>query len=281
MIKINLLPRTIDEKRAVRNMAMVLGVLLVAIIAAGFTFSLKLRGDVKTMEERAEAAKAWKERVERIQAEASAVRKSIEPIQQKVDFVNAVLDYNQKYPKLYKEIAKWTYEKVIYSSLQPSADGVQVQMQARVKTLDDLGRYLLNMYRATDLFTSVTISGIPGYPRTSSGLQRLPGGPRMFPGGPDYEREGIAPSSELAGIEAIAVGVRRRPEDDWIAFTVNCVLREQITPPVLAGAAPVDSAARPGMPGAAPTARRMPTPGPVPTTRPMPGRPMMQPSPKP
>ena len=30
-------------------------------------------------------------------------------------------------------------------------------MNATVKNLDDLGRYMMNMYRATDLFTQVTI----------------------------------------------------------------------------------------------------------------------------
>ena len=257
MIKINLLPKTINEKRAVRQVAILFGILLVAVIVAGFTFTMKVRADVKAMEEKADAAKAWRDRVERVQAEASRIRKSIDPIKQKTDFINAVLDYNQKFPKLYEEIAKWSYEKVSYTSWQ--CTGVQVQMQARVKTLDDLGRYLLNMYRATDLFTSVSISGIPGYPRATTSSRR----PYNEP---EYAEAGPLPSSALAGLEAIAAGVQRDSEEDWINFTVTCVLREPIMPPAPAGAAPASGTTPRGVPAVGPMGR--PVPG-----DPMPGGP--------
>ncbi len=248
MIKINLLPKTINEKRAVQQVAILFGILVVAIIVGGFTFTMKLRADVNAMEEEAANVKAWRTRVESIESEASKIRSSIGPVKQKTDFINAVLDYNQKFPKLYEEIAKWTYEKVSYTSVQCNAQGTHVVMQARVKTLDDLGRYLMNMYRATDLFTSVTISGVPGYPSSKPTSQR----PRAEP---DYEESQSAPSSALAGLEAIEEGVRRDTQEQWIDFTVTCALKQPIVPPAFAGASAASAGPRSRAPGRGPSPR--------------------------
>lgn len=271
MIKINLLPRIINEKKAVRNTAILFGVLLVATIAAGMTYNSRLHAAVMDMEQQASAAEAWKQRVEAIKTETTNVQGQTKPIQQKVDFITAVLDYNGKYPKLFEEIAKWTYEKVQYTSMQ--SDGKVVRMQMRVKTLDDLGRYLLNMYRATDLFTSVTISSLPGYPRDGSAGAPSPSGMPM-PGipyaGPDMSDEtgGGGPGASLAGIGAIRTGVQQAPDQaSYFDITVDCTLKTPIDAPQFAGGAgggaPGAPGGAPGMPGAMPGPSSMaPPPGP-------------------
>ena len=239
MIKINLLPKSIYAKKAVRNTAIVFGILLVAIIAGCLTLTIVKRGQVEYIREQADLAEQWKSSVDQLIAYAKGVRESIGPINQKLAFINDVLEYNEQFPKLYEEVAKWTYEKVSYTSMQ--CNGASVQMQARVKSLDDLGRYLLNMYQATDLFTSVTISGIPGYPRQQGGgLGEMP---QIGSG-----EEGLQPS--LAGLEAIVTGVTRRPDDDWIVFTVDCALRTPINAPQPAGAVSGGQPGQMGMPGA-------------------------------
>lgn len=239
MIKINLLPRTIYEKRIIRNTAILFAVVLVAIIAAGFTYSTKLAANVKDMEQQAAEAKAYKDRVEQIRSSASSARSSIGPIKQKLDFINGVLDYNNKFPELWTEIAKWTCDRVMYTSLQ--TDGMNVQMQMKVKTLDDLGRYLLNMYRAVDLFGSVTISSLPGYPKTSTGAAGQYGPPSV-------EQEGGGPEANLAGISAISQGVQQSSDDGWLDITVSCVLKKPITPPAFAGAGAGAAAGAAGSP---------------------------------
>ena len=161
MIKINLLPKVINEKRVIRATAVLFGALLAAIVVGGMAYGMKLHGEVADMEAQAAQAEANQKRVEAIESEATSKKSSIGPIKEKLDFINEVLDYNTKYPALFEEVAKWTYDKVSYSQMQ--TDGTKIAMTAKVKNLDDLGRYLLNMYRATDLFTSVDISGVPGY----------------------------------------------------------------------------------------------------------------------
>lgn len=229
MIKINLLPRTINERRAVKNTAILFGALVVAVVLIGVLYTqLFLIPQVQAEELLATQTEALEKEVVKIEADTKDVRESkIPPIQQKLDFIKGVLDYNLKYPKLYQDIAKWTYEKVGYAAL--TCDGTQVTMAAHARSLDDLGRFLLNMYRATDLFTEVTISGVPGY-STGAGNS----------GNSGFQAPGISggggPQANLAGIEAIASGVQNSPAVRGIGFGVSCKLKTPIVAPAFAGA---------------------------------------------
>ena len=238
MIKINLLPKTINEKRVVRAIAILMGVIFVAVVAAGFTLNMKFTANAADMEQQADDAEARKAYVDGIKTETQSVIAKTKPIKTKTDFIENVLKYNVDVTELYEEITKWAYEKVEYRSLQ--FNGTNVRMQARVKNLDDLGRYLLNMYRATDLFTQVTIDGVPGYPRQARSLLSMGG----YYGGYDE-----AAPYDLAGIGAITTGIERKPEEDWIDFTVDCVLREPISPPTIEGQAAPQQGRQMGMPG--------------------------------
>lgn len=231
MIKINLLPKTINEKAAIRNTAIIFGVIFIAIIVAGFVVKSKLAATTQEVQAQTDAAKIIEARVKDLQAKASDEKNSIQPIDQKLKFITDVLKYNQEYPKLYAEVAKWTYDKVSYSSL--SCDGTQVIMNARVKSLDDLGRFLLNMYRATDLFTSVTISAIPGYGASNSNGSPAAGGASA----PSFEPAGQMPGSmaPLAGLNAISSSMEKSEKKSGIAFTVTCKLKTPIVAPALGG----------------------------------------------
>ncbi|OFX17421.1 MAG: hypothetical protein A2Z18_03615 [Armatimonadetes bacterium RBG_16_58_9] len=256
MIKINLLPKTINEKRVVRSLAILFGIIFVAIIVGGFGFTTNLGAKADDMEAQAAAAEQRKTEVEAIKTEATSARSRIEPVKKKTDFINDVLDYNVKMPRLYEEIAKWAYEKVEYRSFQ--FNGTNVVIQARVKTLDDLGRYLLNMYRATDLFSQVSIDGVPGYPMKSSSM--LQAG--------DMYGYGEPAGYDLAGYGAIETGVARTKSPDWIEFTVNLTLKQPLNAPSIEGQAVQGSAQQqqampagaPGAPGAMPAPGRMPLP---------------------
>ncbi len=257
MIKINLLPRTINEKAIIRNTALAFAVLFIAIIIGGFTYAGNLSKQVAQKEDEAQVVEAWEQRVEGIKKQAQDQLASIKPIKDKLDFINAVLKYNQEYPKLYANVAKWTYANVMYTGLV--CDGAQVVITARTKNLDNLGRYLLNMYRATDLFTEVTISGVPGYgdaSQTSMMGGAMPGMPMPTMA----QSPAFSPAqSSLAGISAISSSMERTPAGSgWISFTVVCKLKTPITAPSFAGSgAPAADANASGMPGAMPGAPAM------------------------
>jgi len=254
MIKINLLPKSIYERRIVKNTAVLFGVLVVAVVAIGIVYThLFLVPMVQAQEQDAAAAEDIERQVVAIEKERDEWKAKVPAIQQKLDFIRNVLEYNKKYPKLFEDVARWTYEKVAYTDM--ASDGAQVSMTARATSLDDIGRFLLNMYRATALFTEVTISGVPGYPIGSgdtSGAQVQNIGLGAWGGG--------GPEGNLAGIGAIAFGVQQGPRARYIGFTVNCKLRTPIAAPAFAGMAAATGI--PGQPGVqAPMAQPMPPPG--------------------
>lgn len=112
-----------------------------------------LQGQVDIMEANAKI-------VTDLQAQVATEQNRIPDIQTKVKFIEDLRVYNVGYPALYEKVAKYTYSRVNYTSM--SISGGQMKIKAHARSLGDCGRYLLNMYRGTDLFKTVTISGIPG-----------------------------------------------------------------------------------------------------------------------
>ncbi|MGI6294898.1 MAG: PilN domain-containing protein [Armatimonadota bacterium] len=245
MIKINLLPRTINEKAVVRNTAIMFGGLIVLVALVGVLYTqLFLIPQVRAEEDLATQTEALEQEVLGIEKEVAEWRTNkIPPVQKKLTFINDVIAYNQKYPQLYEEIAKWTYEKISYVAL--ASNGTEVNMVARAKNLEDLGRFLLNMYRAQDLFTEVAISGVPGYPMGSAD------GGGGFVQQSEPTSGGGGPEANLAGIGAITAGVQAAPATGYIGFTVKCKLKTPIVAPTFAGQ-PGDGQGDQGMPGAPP-----------------------------
>ncbi|MBO7394406.1 MAG: hypothetical protein J6U98_09465 [Abditibacteriota bacterium] len=168
MIKLNLLPKVVDEKKDIRNMIILFSVLLLAVLAGCFAYIHQLDVNIADMKAKEAEARMRKENVDRIKAEAESWEGKIPPVKAKVDFFDSVMAYTDAYPKLYEEIARWTYNRVQYNAISTPAPDAVV-MAAKAKNLDDVGRYLLNMYKATNLFTEVTISGVPGYGQMEGG----------------------------------------------------------------------------------------------------------------
>ncbi len=224
MIKINLLPRTINQRAAVRNTAIMFGGLIVLVALVGVLYTqLYLIPKVRAREDLATRTEALEQEVLAIESAVADWRNNkIPPVQKKLKFIEDVLDYNLKYPQLYEEIAKWTYEKISYMGL--TSNGTEVNMVARAKNIEDIGRFLLNMYRAESLFSEVQISGVPGYPMGGADgggfvQQSIPG---SGAGGPE---------ASLAGIGAITAGVQAAPAAGYIGFGVKCKLRTVIKEP--------------------------------------------------
>lgn len=270
MIKINLLPKSIYEKKALINTAIVFGVLFVAIVAGCLTFTMMKRQQVAALEAKGTEAAGVQAQIDQTNADAEKIRGEIGPIQQKLKFIADVHLYNAAWPALCEQIAKWTYEKVHYTSLQFTNGGQGVSIQMEVKTLDDLGRYLINMYSATDLFTSVSISGLPGYPAQAANqapdMGAMPAGAMEMPSGGG------------AGLQAIEAGVVSKPSAGWFTVQVDCVLKNPIpTPAPAGGAAGAPTGAAPGVAAAAPPmppSGAMEAPGSMPAPgggRPVPG----------
>lgn len=161
MLKINLLPPYIWEKRKVRQAAFLFGVLFLAVLAGMVAWYVTLQNrerdlgiQVAEMEQRANE-------VRQLEAQLQAEKSKIPAIQAKVAFIEGVMEYNTLYPKLYEELAKYTYNRIVYTSVEPSSN--QLKIAAHARSVGDCGRYLLNMYRASHIFTQVGIDSVPGW----------------------------------------------------------------------------------------------------------------------
>lgn len=161
MLKINLLPSYIYEKRKLRQVTILFGVLVLGTAVGMFGwFSVltkqkqELTIQVADMEQKMNEVKA-------LEAQVAAEEAKAPPMQNKVSFVEGIMAYNTEYPKLYEELAKYTYSRILYKSIEPS--GTQLKISASARSVGDCGRYLLNMYRASHIFTSVTIDSVPGW----------------------------------------------------------------------------------------------------------------------
>ncbi|HUV04269.1 MAG TPA: hypothetical protein VMX94_04105 [Armatimonadota bacterium] len=221
MLKINLLPAYIYEKRKVRRAAMGFGLLFIAVVFGMLGWWIMLSNKQKQLQAQVADMEMRAQEVMRLEQAVQAEESRIPVVQAKVGFIEGVMDYNLQAPRLYEELAKYTYSRVQYRSLAPS--GSQLVIDARARTLGDCGRYLMNMYRATHLFNSVAISGVPGWPPAGGGAgATTPGAPEAGP---------------TTGFD----------------FQVTCALVQPIAPPAYAGVgAQGPGAVVPGMPAAGP-----------------------------
>jgi len=212
VLKINLLPPYIYERRKIRQTTFLFGLIFMLVLGCMVTWWVMLGKKesnleiyVAEMEQKADQVKALKELVRAEEAK-------IPPVEAKVDFIEGVMAYNVKVPNLYEELAKYTYTRVLYRSVSPSNN--QLTIQAYARSVGDCGRYLLNLYRASHIFRSVAISEVPGYP-TGGGEAA---GPALF------AETGTA---ELAQLTVLPRGFE---------FTVTCTLVEPIVVPTYSAA---------------------------------------------
>lgn len=247
MLKINLLPPYIYEKRKIRRTIIAFGVLFVVLIAAMLAWWSALGAKQKELQTQIAQAQILADEVTRLQGQLQTEQGKAPPIESKVKFVDDLMAYNLKTPKLYEELARFTYNRIAYSSVEINSNN-QLAIQAHARTVGDCGRYLLNMYRASHIFKSVTINAVPGWPSTGSGSSAaampggMMGGPPGAPpmSGMGYSGPGMPPGSDASAGSAAGFD-----------FTVTCGLVEPIQAPVYGATAPAGGGAS-AVPGGAP-----------------------------
>mgnify|MGYP001025863736 CR=1 FL=1 len=162
MLKINLLPPYIFERRKVRQTAFLFGLIFMLTFGGMVAWWYTLGKKEADLKEQLVVMNQRKDQVLALENTIKAEEAKIPPIKERMDYFRAVMAYNTKFPELYEELAKYTYERILYRSIQPSNNSLTIQ--AHAKSIGDAGRYLLNMYRARHLFSGVQISAVPGYP---------------------------------------------------------------------------------------------------------------------
>ncbi|MGO8672103.1 MAG: PilN domain-containing protein [Capsulimonadaceae bacterium] len=162
MIRVNLLPPYVGQRRLVRRLLVAYVVVFVLITTAMFTYSQTyLIPALNNAETQASTAEANKAVNDALNQQAADVLTAVGPTQSKLNFVAAVHDYNKQWPLLYDRLARATDPNVTYSSVNVS--GQSMAISAYMPSISEVGIYLQKMYSDPDM-TSVTIDHLPGYP---------------------------------------------------------------------------------------------------------------------
>lgn len=279
-MRINLLPAYVIEQEKVRKFAALAGILVALVILVMLLMHRHYSAKYSDLQIKLAEAEAGQRRVEQLRADAQRAKQETQLKLSKVQYIEAVLQYNEKVPALYEQLAKYTYKNIVYRSVTPS--NTQITIEAYARNIGDAGRYLLNMYKATDLFSSVSISAVPGYPQA---VTTVVGGVRQAPSAPTVQLPAALPYAAITGPLARALAAPetvysqalpglRPPQPKALKirqvpagfnFSVTCTLtpKWQINPPVWGGTAGAAAGGAPGMPGApgAPGGPGYPQPG--------------------
>ncbi|MEO7904083.1 MAG: hypothetical protein ABIZ35_28545 [Capsulimonas sp.] len=162
MLRVNLLPGYVAQRRMTRNLTAVFSALfLTAVVTlSGATFFFLVPAQ-KYMENEAAKAEALKQQTDTAKSGASSVRTAIAPTEAKLQFVVDARNYNKEWARLYDTVARYTDPKMIYTDATVS--GTALSIKAYAPSIAEVGRYLEAIYKEPD-FQTVSIDKLPGYP---------------------------------------------------------------------------------------------------------------------
>ncbi|GBC94615.1 hypothetical protein HRbin16_00399 [bacterium HR16] len=156
MLKLNLLPPNIYEPRKKRVWFAVFVVVWIALAGGLIAWQLSLVNLKSQKSEELQQQEAIVRQVEQTEQEAANTKALVAPLLTRAQLADEIFRYNKQYPKLYREVRRWTIASVRYGSLGV-AQGMTLQAQAVTRDLDEMARYLQIMLQCP-LFTGVSIS---------------------------------------------------------------------------------------------------------------------------
>jgi hypothetical protein len=188
MLRINLLPAYIAERKKTRTAIILASLLWLLVLGAGLGYFFGvLNPQVAQKEQDANDMQTKGDAVTTFASETDALRQKIGPIKEKVDFVEQVRFHNKIRQRIFRNAARYTYRKVEYNAM--SVNGNVLTVSAFVKNLSDLGRFYITMFGNPDV-TAVSIQGSPpGWPQNQQQTTNL----NPFTPGPTPDQAGWFP----------------------------------------------------------------------------------------
>jgi hypothetical protein len=166
MLRINLLPSYVSQRRLTRKLIGGFSVLFVVCLLAPVLIYMHDVQQKQIIFDQMTQAEAGKAQTDASKAQAANTRSQIAPLQAKVDFVAAVRKHNQDLYNFWTTVAAYSGgSKVIYSDavVTTTATGSILTIKAYSPSIAEIGRYLQAMYHEPD-FKSIGIDKLPGYP---------------------------------------------------------------------------------------------------------------------
>jgi hypothetical protein len=188
MIKINLLPSHIHQRRQVK-IAVTLVVAMVAAEVAGMVMArAQPSRDIVALQSSLDEKNARIKKLNDSAGKATTARNDEDSFKPKYDFITGMLDYNKKYPALYRNTAHYTDKEVMFLTLESTTNSLK--FNAYVSNPTDLSRMMLGLSRDPDFDGLPQVSGNPGYD-SSEEVKR------------QQQENGIIPESGVIGGEIV------------------------------------------------------------------------------
>ncbi len=173
MLRINLLPAYVSQRRITRRLSAIFAVLVALSVVLPLAYYAKQQHDLTVLLAQADDAEKNKAITDTRKAQAAAVLTAVQPTQAKLDFVTAVHAYNRQWVALYNTLADTSPKSsLIYTDA--AVTGSTMTIKAFSPSVDTVGRYLQAMYQEPD-FQTVVVDKVPGYPDNVRHLYFLKG----------------------------------------------------------------------------------------------------------
>ncbi len=173
MLRINLLPSYVQQRRLTKTLVPIFIAIFALCVAAPLAAYFYLHGKLTALTQEAQDAVAGKGKTDALKAQAVTTLSQVAPIQAKLQFLNDVYAYKDKWIALYSRLADTTPKNsFIYTGAQVT--GPTMAIKAYSPSVEEVGRYLQVMYHEPD-FSTVAVDHIPAYPDNVRHLYSLNG----------------------------------------------------------------------------------------------------------
>jgi hypothetical protein len=163
MLRINLLPPYIYQRKKTQIAILVMSVFIVAEIGAFIAFRMPKAKRVDDLRTESSQKAADLASMKPDSATASSEKQTADAargvIDQKLGFIRGVLDYNKTYPALYEHAAAYTYREAMMLDLE--ATGNTLKFDAYVSNPSDVSRLMLGLTRSSELQGLPQVTGVP------------------------------------------------------------------------------------------------------------------------
>lgn len=171
--RINLLPPDMQLWALARQLTIAFSLIFIVSVGVCLFMYATLLSQTAAAEQKAVVAASAKKRTDAVRDETKTVQAQVQPVQDKLDFVQKVNAYRIRWIKLYMTLGQWTARSgFIYTDA--SVKGTSMTIKAYSPQVSDVTAYLQTMYQEPD-FASVTVDKVVGFPADTRHLYYLDG----------------------------------------------------------------------------------------------------------
>jgi hypothetical protein len=180
MLKLNLLPPYINQKKQVRMAVAVVTALVIAEVALMIWARTGPAATLAAKQTEFQQVQSEYRDMEPLGQQSSAILAEEADILPKYDFMTKMLEYNEAYPDLYQTTAGYTYREVMFMNLEASTN--QLQFNAYVSNPRDVSRLMYGLSRCPEFVGLPQISNVPGWNSAEAAARQAAQNQEMVPG---------------------------------------------------------------------------------------------------